>query len=243
MLNLYRKIFLLFAIVFLQRGLAGQGMAADGGEMERKENGRFGTLRGFIVDRTFGKPLSDILVRLLDMNGHEIDRARTDEIGRYVFAVRPGPAVVQACMPGREGVERVVVWRQGRLDHEIKPLKVDPSADIPVYAVMRDAVTGGRLAGANMTVRSRRDGSVLFEAVADTNGVVRGTLAYKRYGLNPGIEITLDKEGYFTKVVEVHPEELALFACEISGTPSGALEALPVPADPALPPLAGAVRR
>ncbi len=197
----------------------------------------YGTVRGFVVDRTFGKPLTDILVRLLDMNGQEVDRARTDELGRYVFAMRPGPGVVQACMPGRSGVERVVVLRQGWPHRELKPLKVDPSAEMPLYVVLRDALTGERLTGAALTVRSRRDGSLLFDGLCDEHGVVRGPLVFERYGVDVGIEITLTKEGYFTKVLEMHPEDLALFACDISGTPSGSLDAMPVPVDPSLPPL------
>lgn len=176
-----------------------------------------GVWRGFVLDKDRGGPLSDVLVRLMDMNGHELERQRTDPMGQYRFAARRGVCTVQVCIPGADVVERVLVCRARSCHKELSPIRVSARATFSLHAIGRDARTGERLAGVRVELRSMGNNSLVYEGVTDAAGVLRDRFVEPRYGKTAGVKVSMTKEGYFPLTLELAGEDLALITYEMAG--------------------------
>lgn len=88
-------------------------------------------------------------------------------------------------------------------DTELPDIYLNSVMDLPVNAILRDAILDVPLEGVAVTVKDIRDGSVLFHGLTDANGIAQGQIPDRQFGDDLALEVTFSKIGYFTRTVEV----------------------------------------
>lgn len=156
---------------------------------------------GRVLDAADALPVPHLPVRLLDLDRNEIARTVTAPNGTYEFPAPEVPAMLSVKIPG--GAQKEVPFNEITLsafgDSEMPDIYLNSVMDLPVNAIIRDGNTDLPIAGATVTVTDMRDGKVLFFARTDANGIAQGQIPDRRYGDDLNLEVTMSKDGYFTK--------------------------------------------
>lgn len=197
-----------------------------------------GTWSGRVLERMDAMPVSNVVVRLLDPNGRELKRTRTDQNGLYALTARTGVAVVEVCVPGGQVVDRMVACRSSSKEKRIKDLHIDSRTRLPVYLVTRDVASGQPARNATVLIMSERGDRTFLETRTDSSGVGRGEIAGIRVGRDPRVQVVVNKEGYYARAVVMAPEDLALCHWDLAGQSNGGLVPIEVGEDvkpPVLP--------
>ncbi|HEY0976097.1 MAG TPA: hypothetical protein VGE21_01395 [Flavobacteriales bacterium] len=176
-----------------------------------------GLWSGRVLERMDALPVAQVLVRLLDLNGYELERTTTVADGGYVFPARSGAAIVEVCVPGGMVMARVVACRSDQKDKRIKDLYVDSRTSLPVFLITRDADNGLPARDAQLTITSRNGARTFLETSSDSAGVVRGTMDGLRYGREHEVQVNVNKEGYFERSAMVDATDLAFYHWELAG--------------------------
>ncbi len=173
---------------------------------------------GRVIDRTDGQPVARVPVSLLDLRGVELVRTLTDVNGRYSLRSLDVPFTLLASLPGGDQQEIADISPFG--DAQLDDIRVQSVMDLPVNALISDAVSGGPLDGVTITVKDRRDGSVLMTGITNSNGVCTGTIPDRRFGTEQDILVSFTKDGYAPLAVNVDLSVLA-FLEQALGGPGG----------------------
>lgn len=170
---------------------------------------------GRVIDRKDAQPVARVPVALLDVRGVEIARTLTDVEGRYRLRSAEVPFSIRATLPGNDTVIVSDISPFG--NDEMEDLKVNSVMDLPVNALVRDALSGEAIAEVNITVIDRRDGQLLFQGTTNANGVCMGEIPDRRFGTDQLFDVTFHKEGYQTTTVPVDISVLAFLEQALGG--------------------------
>lgn len=167
-------------------------------EDDRKWTGR-------VLDMSDALPVPYLPVRLLDLQRNELAKTVTSPNGTYEFPAPEVPAMVSVSIPG--GDKKEIPSRDIQIsafgDTDVPDLYINSIMDLPVNAIMRDGRTDEAIAGVAVTVKDTRDGSILFFGHTNAQGIAQGQIPDRRYGDDMNLEVTMSKEGYFTKRIQV----------------------------------------
>lgn len=160
---------------------------------------------GRVMDERTAQPVPYLTMRLLDEQRNELARAVTSELGIYQFDDPGIPAMVSTSIPGgvqaELPLEEIAVSKFG--DTELPDMYLNSTMDLPVNAIIRDAVTDEFIAGVAVTVRDLRDGQTLFHGITNEHGIAQGQIPDRRFGDDLFLEVTFARDGYFTVTTEV----------------------------------------
>jgi outer membrane protein OmpA-like peptidoglycan-associated protein/5-hydroxyisourate hydrolase-like protein (transthyretin family) len=170
---------------------------------------------GRVVDAGNGEPLEHVQVSLLDVSGAEIVRTETDNTGHYHLRTGSVPFSVQAAIPGGDSARVDGISPFGDMD--LADMALDGVMDLPVNAMLSDAVTAEPLEGVEVVVVDKRDGALLLSGRTDVRGVLQGTIKDRRFGSEQNIEVRFSKEGYITQQVNVDFSVLAFLEQSLGG--------------------------
>ena len=161
--------------------------------------------RGRVLDIADAQPVPYLPVRLLDMERNEIARSVTSANGMYEFPAPDQPAFVSTKIPGGAQAELAANEIEVSLygDTDVPDLYLNSVMDLPVNAILKDAMTDEWLEGVTVTVKDTRDGSVLFMGITNEVGITQGQIPDRRYGDDLNLEVKFAKPGYLSKTVMV----------------------------------------
>lgn len=184
-----------------------------------EDPGKLGPLwAGRVVDQHDKQPVARVPITLLDILGREIVRTITDAQGRYAMHSTLVPFSVRALLPG--GDERVLDDISPFGDGSLPDIALNSVMDLPVNAMLTDAITGDAIEGVVVTVRDSRDGTILFTGSTNAFGACMGEIPDRRFGEDEVLNITFAKDGYTTTTVSVDLSVLA-FLEQALGGPDG----------------------
>ena len=173
---------------------------------------------GRVVDKNDHLPVARVPITLLDIRGREIVRTITDAQGRYAMHSTLVPFSVRALLPG--GEERVLDDISPFGDGSLPDIALNSVMDLPVNAMLTDAITGDAIEGVLVTVRDSRDGAILFTGSTNAFGACMGEIPDRRFGNDEVLNITFAKDDYTTATVSVDFSVLA-FLEQALGGPDG----------------------
>jgi len=161
-------------------------------------------IKGIAKDKK-GNILSATEVVLYDNNGKEFEKVITTEDGSYSFAV---DADKEFKLDGKkadyfDGENTVST----KTDEEviIANLILEKDPGLSLYAVVTDKKTGAALEGVKMIVIDNMTGEAV-EHITPAAGDYRRPLADKKLNDRGSYNITLEKEGYFSKSITYNTE-------------------------------------
>lgn len=167
-------------------------------EDDRKWHGR-------VLDITDAQPVPYLTIRLLDLQRNELARTVTSVTGQYEFQAPNVPAFVSTKIPGGAQAELAANEIDISLfgDTDLPDLYLNSVMDLPVNAILKDAMTDEWLEGVTVTVKDARDGAVLFMGLTNEVGITQGQIPDRRYGDDMNLEVRFSKPGYLGKSVMV----------------------------------------
>jgi outer membrane protein OmpA-like peptidoglycan-associated protein len=160
-------------------------------------------LNGLVTDSKSGEILKGAEVALLDENGNVVATVMSDEKGHYNFELEPGK-------------NYSVAFSSSGYTDETKKLDVNPSNEdltlnaelskVPTFGVVckvTDAESGSILQGAQVTITVPASGNGILAGTTNEEGRVDSGLENVKIGDQLKINVTISKEGYLTKTVDV----------------------------------------
>ncbi len=170
---------------------------------------------GRVLDEDDRLPVARVPITLLDIRGKEIMRTVTDLQGRYQLRTGQVPYSVQASLPGGDQafVEDISPFGDANL-HDIVLKSV---MDLPVNAMLTDAISGASLEGVQVMIRDKRDGRELFTGTTNSFGACMGEIADRRFGSEQVLEVSFSKPGYVPASVTVDFSVLAFMEQSLGG--------------------------
>jgi outer membrane protein OmpA-like peptidoglycan-associated protein len=186
------------------------------GADERKWSGR-------VLDAVDARAIPHLTVRLLDMDRNEIARTVTGPNGEFEFPAPNVPASISARIPGGAGAvlaaNEFEISSFGNTD--LPDMYINSVMDLPVNAILRDAMTDEWLDGVAVTVKDARDGTLLFHGITDDQGITQGEIPDRRFGEEMNLQVSFQKSGYLTKTINVDTRILMFLEHALTG-PEGA---------------------
>ncbi len=188
---------------------------------------------GRVLDERTARPVPHLTMQLIDEDRREIDRAVTDQNGIYEFKDPGLPAFVSTTIPGgahmEVPLEEIAVSKHGNT--ELPDVYLNSVMDLPVNAIIRDAITDAPVEGVTVTVEDSRDGTVLYHGVTDDNGIAQGQIPDRQFGDDLALDVTFNKAGYFARTVRVDFRVLMFLEQVLAGPEESMLTPMRLGAD------------
>lgn len=180
---------------------------------------------GRVLDMGDAQPVPFLPVRLIDGQRKELARTVTDVQGLYEFPAPSVEATVSARIPGGSSTElsHYEISPSPYGDTELPDIYINSVMDLPVNAIVRDAMTDEWIEGVTVTVRDLRDGTLLFMGTTNEVGITQGQIPDRRYGDDIALEVKFAKPGYLTRTVEVDFRVLMFLEQALMGPEGAAL--------------------
>ncbi len=178
---------------------------------------------GRVLDIADARPVPFLPIRMLDMERNELMRTVTSANGTYEFPTPQTPAFISTKIPGGPTAELAANEIEVSVfgDTDLPDIYLNSIMDLPVNAIIRDAVSDEWLDNVSVTVKDARDGDVLFMGYTNEQGIAQGQIPDRRFGDDMNIEVTFERSGYFPKTVLVDFRVLMFLEQGLTG-PEGA---------------------
>lgn len=160
---------------------------------------------GRILDVSDAQPIPYLTVRLLDAERNEIGRTITTALGNYEFPSPEGTPYVNVSIDGGPEAELspndIALSPHG--DTELPDIYMNSVMDLHMNVIVFDGSSKNWLDGVSVTVKSAKDGTILFIGTTNEEGITRGEMPDRRYASEQDLDIVLAKSGYFSKTIRV----------------------------------------
>ncbi|MDG1475678.1 MAG: OmpA family protein, partial [Vicingaceae bacterium] len=152
-----------------------------------------------------GNILSETEIILYDINGKEVEKVITTKDGAYSFAVDADKKFNLTGTKADYFDGKNTVNTKTEDDVVIADLTLEKDPGLSLYAIVTDKKTGTALEGVKMVITDNMTGKTV-EHITPTTGDYRRPLADKKLNDRGSYNISLQKEGYFSKTVTYNTE-------------------------------------